>query len=69
MEVSYGLSPDTPHPSLSSNHMGPEAIPLYGISNSKIIFGNSLEVDTSSSRSLDALVSNIGGRTNAVRFL
>lgn len=55
-----GISHDShlhPH---KNNNLGPEIIPLSNDSDSQKVYGNSLEEETSSLGSLDALILNIG---------
>lgn len=56
--------PDSPHPSLSNDHMGLEVTSISHDSESEWVYGNSLEEDNSSSRSLDSLIPNFVGRIN-----
>lgn len=56
VETSYGLFPNCLHPFFSSDHVGPEVIIISNNSGSEGMSETSMEVETSSSESLDALI-------------
>lgn len=64
VETSYGLSPTSPHPPLSNDHVGSEIISIFYYFSLKRVSRNSSEGNTSSSESLGTLVSNVTGRIN-----
>lgn len=66
METLSSSSPASPHPSLSSDHVGPEIVHVYDDSKLEKVSGNFLDEETSSSKSLYALISNIGKTTTLV---
>lgn len=61
-----GSSPNSHVPSFGSNHIGPEVIPIFDNFNSERLSEGSLEEETSSSCSLDALISNVDRGINRV---
>lgn len=65
----FGSSPTSLHPSLSRDHVDPEVITISDYSGSKGMSKTSLEGDVSSYVLLDALISNVGGRTDHVDVL
>lgn len=69
METSSGPSLDSSHPYLSNDHIGPEITSIFEDPDSERVFGNSLEDDNSSSRSLDTLISNSAERINQTKVL
>lgn len=63
-ETSSGPSLGSLHPSLSSDQVGPKITFISDGSDSMRIYGDSSKRETSSTRSLHALISNVGGRIN-----
>lgn len=66
MKTSYGSFFKSIHSSFSDDHVEPKIITIYDKYGSEGTYEPSLERETSSSGSLDSLLSNVGGRTSRV---
>lgn len=62
-----GIFHDFPHLSFSSDHLRLEVIPIFDDYGLDRVFGNSSEIDISSSMSLDALILNVCGRMSRTK--
>lgn len=64
VKTSYGLSPDSPRPSLGNDHIGAEITSISEDFDSGRVSENSLEEDNSSFESLETFIPNVGGIIN-----
>lgn len=66
VKTPYGSSRDSHRSSHSSSRVGLEVTSIFDDYGSEMMFGNSLEEEISSCRSMDALIKNVGRGINSV---